>query len=285
MINKDANETILSLYPSMTKAEKKVADYVMENPAIAIQCTIAELAEKCNVGDTSVFRFCKTLGFDGYHSFKLSLAFSHNQHNVFDFFDDTDETRPTGTQETCMVILDTYVNAIKSMLAGMDYHKLEEAVELLLEARMIHFFGVGGSGITAQEATNKFKMVAPNVCNSIDSQIQMMTAAIMDERDVAVVFSYSGITREAQEIARMAHERGGRVIFITKFSKTPAAPYTDVLLVSGEKIGHMEGSSISVRLLHTFLVDILFTLFCIRLGPQSTENKKITALSSINRMF
>lgn len=285
MINKDINEIVLSCYPAMTKAEKKVADFVTGNPTTALQCTISEMAEQSGVGDTTVFRFCKTLGFDGFQSFKMSLAFSYTQNSVYDFFDRDGDNNSTSTQETCLTVLNTYVDSIKSMLASMDYQSIEAAVDLMYSARMIHFFGVGGSGITAQEATNQFKMVTPNVCNSIDSQIQMITAAIIDEQDVAVIFSYSGITREALEIARMVHEQSGKVVFVTKFSKTPAAKYADVLLISAEKTGRFEGGSISVRLLHSYLVDVLFTLFCMKMGPKSTENKKLTAISSLNRMF
>ena len=63
-------------YPNMTRAEKKVADIVLSRPQDLLHATINDLAKICNVGETSVFRFCRTLSLNGYQDFKLSLALS-----------------------------------------------------------------------------------------------------------------------------------------------------------------------------------------------------------------
>ena len=44
-------------YNQFTKAEKKVADFILNNPKKVLFMSITELAEACGVGDTSVFRF------------------------------------------------------------------------------------------------------------------------------------------------------------------------------------------------------------------------------------
>ena len=66
---------IHTAYIKMTKTEKKVADFVLSNPKEALNITITELAKLCEVGETSVFRFCKTLNLKGYQDFRLSLAY------------------------------------------------------------------------------------------------------------------------------------------------------------------------------------------------------------------
>ena len=48
-------------YSQMTKAEKKVADFVLSSPQEALASTITDLSKHCGVGETSVFRFCRTL--------------------------------------------------------------------------------------------------------------------------------------------------------------------------------------------------------------------------------
>ena len=63
-------------YSQMTKAEKKVADFVLSSPQEALASTITDLSKHCGVGETSVFRFCRTLELKGYQDFKLSLAVS-----------------------------------------------------------------------------------------------------------------------------------------------------------------------------------------------------------------
>ncbi|MFD3259498.1 MurR/RpiR family transcriptional regulator [Paenibacillus lentus] len=51
-----------SIYSSLTKADKKVADAVQSNPEEAVLATVTNLAEQAGVGETSVIRFCRTLG-------------------------------------------------------------------------------------------------------------------------------------------------------------------------------------------------------------------------------
>lgn len=67
---------ITGKYTKMTKAEKKVADFVLSSPQTALNSTITDLSRLCDVGETSVFRFCRTLELKGYQDFKFSLALS-----------------------------------------------------------------------------------------------------------------------------------------------------------------------------------------------------------------
>ncbi len=50
----------------MTKAEKKVADYILENAQEVLFMSITDLAAACKVGETTVFRFCKSMKLQGY---------------------------------------------------------------------------------------------------------------------------------------------------------------------------------------------------------------------------
>ena len=65
---------IQSMYPRLSDKEKKIADFVLENPEHIIQNTINGVAEQLNVADATVFRFCKRLGFKGYQAMKIALA-------------------------------------------------------------------------------------------------------------------------------------------------------------------------------------------------------------------
>ena len=67
---------IRSAYNQFTRAEKRVADFILENPKKVLFMSISDLAEACDVGDTSVFRFCKTMNMKGYQEFKMTLSLS-----------------------------------------------------------------------------------------------------------------------------------------------------------------------------------------------------------------
>ena len=65
---------IAEKYSKMTKAEKRIADYFMKQSGNLQLVSITELAEQCKVADSTIFRFCKMLGYKGYNDFKLALA-------------------------------------------------------------------------------------------------------------------------------------------------------------------------------------------------------------------
>ena len=65
---------IQTSYNQLTKAEKKIADFILENKENVIYMSITELANACEVGETSVYRFCRTLEFGGYQEFKMELS-------------------------------------------------------------------------------------------------------------------------------------------------------------------------------------------------------------------
>lgn len=67
---------IKASYNQFTRAEKKVADYVLDNQEKVLYMSITDLADACEVGDASVYRFCRTMKLQGYQEFKMKLSLS-----------------------------------------------------------------------------------------------------------------------------------------------------------------------------------------------------------------
>ena len=51
----------------LTKSGRAVADYLLQHADEAQYLSISSLAKECNVAEATVFRFCRALGFEGYH--------------------------------------------------------------------------------------------------------------------------------------------------------------------------------------------------------------------------
>lgn len=65
--------TIRGLLPSLNEQEQKVGQYVLDHPYEVIHLPMVELAERCRVGDTTIFRFCRRVQTEGYQAFKIAL--------------------------------------------------------------------------------------------------------------------------------------------------------------------------------------------------------------------
>lgn len=277
---------IRSSYNQFTKAEKKVADFILTNPKDVLFMSITDLAEACEVGDTSVFRFCKTMELKGYQEFKMMLSLSLNDNG-----DETlshlegDISLDDGFAELSRKVLNTNVNALNQTYSLLDYEKFTKVIDYLVEAKRIFFFGVGASMLTAMKAMNKFLRIEPKVCCIQDSHMQTMVAATMDEGDLAVMISYSGATKDTIHVAEAAKKAGAAVVCITRFVKSPLTSFSDVTILCGANEGPLQGGSTSAEISQLFLIDLLYMEYYRRCFDRCSKNNEKTSGSVLEKMY
>jgi DNA-binding MurR/RpiR family transcriptional regulator len=284
MTSIDIFSLIHSRYNSFTNTEKKVADYILENTKDVIYMSITDLADACNVGESSVFRFCKTMNLKGYQEFKIVLAHSISQE------EETPQlngkiTMQDSIGELSSKILSTNISALTETFNLINENDISNAIESMIAAERVHFFGVGASLMTAMEAKNKFMRITNKTECSIDSHLQIMSAALMTDRDVAVLISYSGSTKDTIEVAKVAKQRGAKIISITRFAKSPLTSYSDITLLCGANEGPLQGGSLSAKISQLYLLDLLYVEYFKRTNKESILNKESTANAVIEKML
>ena len=264
---------IRAAYAHLTKLEKRVADYVLNNPKAVVYMTISELAAGCSVGDTTVFRFCRTMKMDGYQQFKLALALSSDVSEVLDANESISITESHDLAELARNVSEVIIANVTESASSLDYDQVSAAMDIILSADSVHLYGVGNSGISALLMQNRFMRVLPNVFYSSDIHMQLTSAALLRPDSAAVIFCNSGITKDSLRIAQFAHEAGAKTIFITKFAQTPAALYSDVLLHCGATQGPMQGGSIAVLASQQYVISLLYSELLRRIGDAGKERK------------
>ena len=274
-------------YQRLTKAEKKVADFVMEHVSDVLYMSITDLADACEVGETTVFRFCKSMKLQGYQEFKIQLSLSmqnEETENGQDILTDS-----VGTDDTFEVmvqkLLNCNVNVLMETRESLDSARIGLLIDRMLEADRIFFFGVGASQIVALFATNKFLRILSKVYCFTDSHMQTMAASTLTERDVAVVISYSGSTKDTLLFAKLAKERGAFTAAITRFVKSPMSGYVDVVLLCGANEGPLQGGSTTAVMSQIFLMDVLYIEYYRRTYDSSYINNQTTSQSIIDKMY
>lgn len=271
-------------YNQFTKAEKRVADYIIENPEKVLFMSITELAESCSVGDTSVFRFCKTMELKGYQEFKMRLSLSMNDgEKKLDQYAGN-ITLEDSFQDLAKKILNNNINALTETFSLLDEGLIRQAIERMHQAKRIYFFGVGASMLTAMKAMNKFLHIEPKVYCIQDSHMQAMAASTMGPEDAAVLISYSGATKDTIHVARQAKEAGAVIICITRFIKSPLTAFSDITLLCGANEGPLQGGSTSAELSQMYLIDLLFSEYYRRYFEQCRDNNKKTSESVVEKM-
>lgn len=282
----DVFSNISTLFNSFTKSEKRVAEYILQNRSQIMYMSITELSEKSSVGESSIFRFCKGLGYTGYQEFKIAVAQSLSGENSVSTYTIGTEILLNDTlEEMANKVKMTNISALDETEKLLDYDVLDEAVGKMVEAEKVRFFGIGSSLITAMEGHNKFLRIMSKAELTVDSHLQAMSAALMNEKEVAIIISYSGQTKDSIEVAKMAKASGAYVIAITRFHKSPMTTYADATLLCGANEGPLQGGSLSAKISQLYLLDVLYFEYFKKTYEVSRVNKERTAKAVADKLL
>ncbi|MGC6177760.1 MurR/RpiR family transcriptional regulator [Lacrimispora sp. 38-1] len=271
-------------YNQFTKAEKKVADYILQNYREVLFMSITDLAEACEVGDTSVFRFCKTLELKGYQEFKMQLSLSLHDETTGQGRLEGDISLKDSFAEVSRKVLNTNMSALEETYSLLNEESFDRVIQCLHEAKRICFFGVGASMLSAMKAANKFLRIEPKVSCVSDSHMQAMVASMMGEGEVAVIFSYSGATKDTIHVAELAKKAGAATICITRFVKSPLTSFSDVTLLCGANEGPLQGGSTSSEISQLFLIDLMYTEYYRRYFETCNQVNERVSSSVLDKM-
>lgn len=271
-----------NMYTKFTKSEKRVADFVFQNAEKVLYMSITDFAEICGVGDTTVFRFCRALKLNGYQEFKMYLAQDIAVKTGSDRAVVGSICQEDDVETICKKALAADNAALTQTCEGLDYNAVTEVVDLMASAGRIQFFGMGSSGVLALEAKMKFMRILPNVEYTADCHMQYMSAALMSESDLAVIFSYSGSTRDSLAIAEVCKKNGCKVACVTRDIHSHLAVISDIVLLCGSNEGPLEGGAASTSMVQLYILDILYLQYFTKYYRQSKLNKGKTteAISS-----
>ena len=275
-------ERVRAALPALPPAEQRVAKLVLEDARVFASLPVSQLAERSHVSKPTVVRFCRSVGYDGLTDFKLKLAGAVNEGVPFVHraVDEDDKS-----SDIVVKVIDNAVAALLKYRNNAAGHAFERAIAALAaagrEGRRIEFYGVGNSGIVAQDAQHKFFRLGVNASAVADGHMQVMSATMLKPGDCAVIISNSGHTRDLLDATEIARRKGATTVLITA-SGSPLAQSGSgpqhVLLAADHPEDYDRYSPMVSRLLHLTIIDILTTGVALRLGsglrPMLQEIKK-----------
>ena len=266
--NMNILDRIHASYYQLTAAERKVADYVLQQYEQVQFMSITQLADECGIAEATVSRFCRSLKLRGFNAFKIELA----RHSVAV---DPAERRSLPADSVAgrsQEVGRLAVDAVNQTIELAESDKILQAVELFEKAPHVMCIGSGGSMIMASAFANMFAMADPKFYAVADSHSQMSAAATMGQKDIIVLFSYSGSTTGGVQVLELAKSRGIATVLITRYPKSPAAKLADVVLRCGSNEGPFQSGSVPAKIAQLVVMDLLFQEFCHRNRSDCQEN-------------
>ncbi len=264
-------ERIKSTLSSLTPAEERVGKLLLSDPRTFGTLPVAELAERAKVSKPTVVRFCRSVGYKGLSDFKLKLAGSLSEGVPFIH-------RNVGAQDRSNEVLAKVIdNTVAAFLkyrndastAAID--KASDAIALCLKkGKRLQFFGVGNSGIVAQDAQHKFFRLGFHTISHSDGHLQIMSASLLGPGDCLVVFSNSGRTRDLLDSCEIAKKNGATTVVVTA-SGSPLSQAGKIHLAADHPESYERFSPMVSRLLHLMIVDVLATTVALRIGSAELQ--------------
>ncbi|SFU65534.1 transcriptional regulator, RpiR family [Polaromonas sp. YR568] len=261
-------DRIKASLPSLAPAEQRVGRLVLSDPRSFANLPITELASRSHVSKPTVVRFCRSMGYDGLSDFKLKLAGSVSEGVPF-IHRSVDADDKTG--DVMVKVIDNTVAAFLKYRNDASSVAVERAADALLHTyntgKRIEFFGVGNSGIVAQDAQHKFFRLGITSIAYSDGHMQVMSASLLGPGDCVVVISNSGRTRDLMDACDIARKNGATTIVIT-VTGSPLAAAGNIHLAADHPEGYDRYSPMVSRLMHLMIIDILATCVALRIGSK-----------------
>jgi len=259
---------IQELRDSMSEKELKVADFILGAPREAVRPSIEELADRIGVSESTLFRFVRKLGFEGYQAFRISLA-TETIEPSSRFYEAPIEASDGETAVN--VVFRTAISALELTMQRLDRQALERGASLAIAAKSVFLFGLGGSGIVAKDAYHKLLRTGLRCSAPDDFHIQLMTASQAGPEDAAIVVSNTGSNKDTLAVAAELKRRGVPLLAVTSYPRSPLAKVADILLLSAAPASPYASEAFSARLAQLAIVDAFYVEVMELLGENGVK--------------
>ncbi|MCL6452267.1 MAG: MurR/RpiR family transcriptional regulator [Alicyclobacillus sp.] len=239
----------------LPESEAKVARYILEHPAEFVDMTVQDLSRESHGSPAAVVRLWKSLGFKGYHDFKLRVA-SDLQNKSQTRYVELSSASSFGS--ILHSVEESNLHSIQNTLRLLQESDVKAAAHALSQAARTVTMGVGASAVVADDIAQKLMRIGHTVSSAHDFHQGAMLAAQLEADDVLIAVSYSGTTSDVVEVAEVAQSRGATVIALTRFGDTPLSRLCDIALHISAVEPKVRVAATASRISALVIVDTVF---------------------------
>ncbi|HGR8442274.1 TPA: MurR/RpiR family transcriptional regulator, partial [Streptococcus pneumoniae] len=222
-----------------------MADYILVRDSEIVYETSSEIVSKVKVGEGTLNRFCKKIGYSGFQELKLKMT-----KDILEL-----ESQKMSSDTFIDEIKNNYLSIVESTRKLIDGRQIELAIKLIREANQILMIGVGSSGNAAREFESSLLRIGIISKTVIDTHFQLMHTALLKDNDLIIAFSLSGSTKEVEETLLNAKRKNVKIISITNYSSRNIAKLSDCVLLTSKKESYLEGGSLMAKASQLFIID------------------------------
>ena len=210
----DTAKIINELLPQMTKTESKIAGLYLNDPESFALDTLDALACAAKTSTTSIIRFCRRVGFDGFKSFQDAVRADLKYRQSLP--DKLLSTVSGGTDSLFIKTLEKTTDCIRESFGGISKDVLTAATDIISTANSVYTFGMRESFALSHYAYTRFLSVRKDVkILKADGERLAETLLGIKKGDACVAFLFHRYTKNALGILKFLKEKGASVILVT----------------------------------------------------------------------
>lgn len=221
------SQSVNTYYESLSKQEKKVADYLLSLDRLLDDASICDIAKNSNTSNATVVRFCKRIGYKGLKELKIALCerVAYNEGAIF--WNDS-------YSQIFSKVFSQSIKSIEESVLDLSSSLLFDVATLISSATHINIIGVGGSSIIADFCKTEFTRLGKhiNLAKDVYSIGQLSSPYISPKVDLVIAISCSGETKCIVDAVSSSKTRGTKIIAFTTVDKSSLVSLSDLVVLS-----------------------------------------------------
>src|SRR4030042_2150265 len=229
----DLSQIISDNYKSLTKSEKRIANYLRKNQEESAFLSAGEIADRLGLSEATLVRFARTLGFSSYPAMRTVLqdAFRRRVTHSARLRGRLEDLRQGGDIFERLVVSE--MDYLTQALETVERQALQKTVELMQSCDRIFVFG-GGPSVSLVELMQirlgRFgRQVVPLTTSGREILEPLM---LMNERDLLFMICFFDVTPTQQLVLDFANEVNCPVVIFTDTLGSIIGDKADVVLAA-----------------------------------------------------
>ncbi len=267
---------IEEIYPTLSKSHKKIADFILDDYAVAAFITAAKLGETVGISESTVVRFATELGFSGYPQLQKSL-----QELIRNKLTSVQRMEVTNVRisedDVLRQVLTSDMDMIRETLDSISTDTFKKCTDAINNAKRIYILGLRSSASLASFLAFYFNLVFDDVILLDTSSPSEMFEQIfrINENDVCIAISFPRYSKQIVNALKFISDRKATIISITDSDRSPIAAFATHVLTAKSDIASFVDSLVApLSLINALIV-------AVSLGRKETVYRNFNMLENI----
>lgn len=269
---RNVSENLKELFPQLPRTLKVAATYMLEHPGDIATLSMRQVAANAGVSLPNFSRIAKALGYETYSQLREIYRKQVQQSDINEYHLRAENLQKTGGDQASREVWENFRTSTLSNLSAIfdsidpDYFAV--VAKELNASNQIYVVGMQASASFSSYAhyiggmaSGKFRLVRG------EGGVFADPVADIGENDVMIAISQQPCARASIELARIARERGAKVIAITDSPASPVALEADFVLLGPNRSPLFFESYLGT----TALIEALIGFFTIGQSSRTVE--------------